>query len=107
MMPVWAAGQLFWQSESALHLGAQTPPPSGWPDPVVLLPVVSLPVVLLPVPPLPPAPVVTVLSGVPDVAAEPPVSNGVVSVPDAQAAMRPPVARTRASTLRLAYFTGL
>ena len=72
-------------------------------DPVVLEPVVFEPALT---PPVPPEPAV-VGSGVPDVAAEPPVSNGVVSVPDAQAAMRPPVARTRASTLTLAYFTGL
>src|SRR5689334_3596698 len=104
-MPVWAAGQLFWQSESALHLGMQTPPPSGAPEPV--LPAVALVPLLALVPPLPPAPVVGPVSGEPDVAAEPPVSKGVVSVPVAQAAMRPPVARTRAITLRLAYFTGL
>lgn len=102
-MPVWAAGQLFWQSLSALHFGTQTPPPSGWPLPVVVVgPAAS--------PPLPPAPDVAVVSGGeadvdgPDA---PPAPKSVVSAPVAQAAMRLPVATIRTSTLRLAYFTGL
>lgn len=108
-MPVIVAGQLFWQSESALHFGTQTPPP-----PVVAVVVPAA--VVDAVPPLPPAPVVALVSSSPEVvesAAEPPLPapepelKSVVSVPLAQAAMRPPVARTRRVTLRLAYFTGL
>src|SRR5689334_22716137 len=101
-MPVWAAGQLFWQSESMLHLGTHVAPPSGSPVTVVVPAATA--------PPLPPKPDPEVVSGASDDVdgEEPPAPKAIsVSVPLAQAAMRPPVARTRTSTLRLAYFTGL
>ncbi len=103
-MPVWATGQLFWQSRSTLHFGTQAPPPSGMPLPVVVV------VPPAAAPPLPPKPDVAVVSGGDaevDGPEAPPAPKSFVSAPVAQAAMRLPVATTKTRTLRLAYFTGL
>lgn len=104
-MPVWATGQLFWQSESVLHWGMHVGPASGIEEPVVL-PLTALP----PAPPLPPFPPPDVTPLVLDAAVAPPtpplLKSG-ESEPLAQAAIDPPEARTRTRTLRLAYFTGL
>ena len=103
-MPVWATGQLFWQSESALHMGMHVGP-----EPVVAplvtateLPVPPLPLPPLPLPPLPPFPLL--LPPLPLTVAPPPepLLKSTESVPLAQAAINPPVARTRTRTLMLA-----
>lgn len=99
-MPVWATGQLFWQSESALHMGMHVGPASTNAEP----PAPPLPA-LPPLPPLPPPDVTPVLV---TVAPPPePLLKSIVSVPLAQAAINPPGARTRTRALMLAYFTGL
>ena len=103
-MPVWAAGQVTWQSVSALHWGAHVDPASTIEVP--LDPALPSP----PAPPLPPFPPPDVTPGVVPVDVTPPpapLSKSRESVPLAQAAIDPPEARTRTRTLMLAYFTGL
>jgi hypothetical protein len=77
-------------------VGADPPAPPAPPAPLVVV------VVVIAVDP--PAPVVALVVGIDE--APPELKSG-LSLPFAQAAMRLPVAMTRASTLRLAYFTGL
>lgn len=96
------AGQLFWQSESAVHLGMHVVPPP------VLAPVLVLALALPVVPALPP-PLVAPVSVPPPVSVSPPLGtppppllNSGESEPLAQAAIKPPVARTRTRTLMLA-----
>jgi len=74
-----AGAQLFSQSRSVTHIGTHTPPL----DELAALPLVD------PAPPAPPAP------------------SKSVSLPEAQAMTTPEGKRARASTVMLAYFTGL
>ncbi len=93
-----------------LHVGKHAAPPSVGIDP---------PAPPAPFPPAPPPPLVvvavvvvgvvvgSVVLDVDIVDEAPPEPKSGLSLPFAQAAMRLPVAKTRAITLRLAYFTGL
>ncbi len=57
-MPVCATGQLFWQSESALHVGMHVGPEPVVTALVVLTELPAPPLPPFPMPPLPPFPLV-------------------------------------------------
>jgi hypothetical protein len=95
-MPDEGMEQVFWQSESMLHLGAQ---PELIPELELVLWVALLPPLLAPPEPgVPPAPG-------PVVACPPTPAARLVSLPDAQATKMAALAEKRATKVSFAYFT--